>query len=89
LIGRVLAASQNRSDAGSHWTLSRHEFPIAGNQRDLSHLHAGDIGDGIECCRSAVERNAEIACARFARFHLRGDSVEANKQTDDHYGCFD
>ena len=63
-VQAVAPARQDRGHAGAN--LAPGVALDVADQRDLTHRHAGHVGDGVERPRRALERNAEIARARVA-----------------------
>jgi hypothetical protein len=55
--GELLAARQDRGDAGSHRALADDEFALAADKRDLANLDAGDVRDGVERARRTGKRD--------------------------------
>ena len=57
----------NDGDAGAHRPLADHQLAAAGDQRGVTDLDAGDVGDGIERPGGAADRQLEIALSRLLR----------------------
>ena len=64
-IVRRLAARKDHGHAGPHRTLAHLERALTANDRGHADLDAAHVGDGVERTRRAVERDAEVARARF------------------------
>src|SRR2546427_6968053 len=62
-IARALAARQDGGDAGTNRSLPDHQLAASRDERRVSDLDAGDVGDGVERARRTVERNPQVAGA--------------------------
>src|SRR5881394_2578067 len=77
----IFPARKNGGDAGADGAFSDLESSVAGNQSGVADEDAGNVGDGVVGAGSAVERNAEVAGARFV-FFLSSSNKGANKNCD-------
>ena len=66
-VAERAALRQDGGDAGAHRSLAAHQRALAGDERRVADLDAGDIGDRVEGSWGAVERHA--------RDHARGVSA--------------
>ena len=61
------AARMDDRDAGANRTLADDELAAAGDQRRVSDLHPGDVGDRVERPCGAADRQLEITLSRLLR----------------------
>ena len=84
-----LAARMNDGDAGAHRALCRRRAALAGDQRRVADLDAGDVGDGVQRARLAPHQPAEPELARPlfpGRTGLRDDAIDCAEGDDQHQG---
>ena len=64
-IGVRLAARMHDGDAGANGALSDHQLAAAGDERRVSDLDAGDVGDRVERAGRPADRQLEVVLARL------------------------
>src|SRR5215210_958437 len=59
--GLAAPAGEDGGDTGSHRATALLQGTVTGNEWDVSDLHSGHIGDGVEPPGCSIKRNAEIS----------------------------
>ena len=70
-----LPSREHDRHARAHRSLADNELALAGDERGVADLDAGDVGDGVEPARRAADRECEIALSlvRGLRERRHGD----------------